>query len=126
MKVFEKRVLRESRSALGGVSRPPSERNFYLFKKENRISKLFFLNLHNGDIMTEYMKDLRAMSVAELREELEYWGWEIEYALSEDHARSFERSYDDILLLIEEKEGKDWAKRWPECVEHALEIRRAV
>ena len=32
--------------------------------------------------MTEYMKDLRAMSVAELREELSFWAWEIEYALS--------------------------------------------
>ena len=65
--------------------------------------------------MTEYMKDLRAMSVTELREELMSWAWEIEYALSEDHVRSFERWYDRILDLIEEKEGWDWAKRWPEC-----------
>ena len=67
--------------------------------------------------MTEYMKDLRAMSVAELREELSFWAWEIEYALSEDHRWWFDRMYDRVWDLIEEKEGWDWAKRWPECFE---------
>ena len=66
--------------------------------------------------MTEYMKDLRAMSVAELREELSFWAWEIEYALSEDHRRWYDRMYDRVWDLIEEKEGWDWAKRWPECM----------
>ena len=66
--------------------------------------------------MTEYMKDLRAMSVAELREELTFWAWEIEYALSEDHRRWYDRMYDRVWDFIEEKEGWDWAKRWPECM----------
>ena len=92
-----------------------------LFTTKTKL-KTVYLNLNERNIMREYAKDLRAMSVAELREELSFWAWEIEYALSEDHRRWFDRMYDRVWDLIEEKEGWDWAKRWPE----AFDQRRAL
>ena len=63
-------------------------------------------------VFSDYYKSL---SVAELREELEFMAYEIEYALSPEHEKSFSRQYDEILELIELKEGRDYAYRWPEC-----------
>ena len=64
------------------------------------------------------------LSVPELREELEFMGYEIEYALSPDHEKAFSRQYDEILDLIEIKEGRDYAYRWPECFVRESEIER--
>ena len=64
------------------------------------------------------------LSVPELREELEFMGYEIEYALSPDHEISFSRQYDEILDLIEVKEGRDYVYRWPECYVRESEIER--
>jgi len=55
------------------------------------------------------------LSVPELREELEFMKYEIEYAIDEEHEKSFSRQYSEIAHLIELKEGKDYAYRWPEC-----------
>ncbi len=64
------------------------------------------------------------LSVPELREELEFMGYEIEYALSPDHEKAFSRLYDEILDLIEIKEGRDYVYRWPECYVRESEIER--
>ena len=62
--------------------------------------------------MREYAKDLRAMSVAQLREELAYWAREIDFALSLRHELAHESMYFMVLDAIGEKEEKDYAKRW--------------
>ena len=102
----------------GGVARPPSERNFYLLKVFNiddRKLKTVFLNLIERNDMQVFSDYYKSLSVAELREELEFMAYEIEYALSPEHEKSFSRQYDEILELIELKEGRDYAYRWPEC-----------
>ena len=62
--------------------------------------------------MREYAKDLRAMSVAQLREELAYWAREIDFALSLRHELAHESMYFMFLDALDEKEEKDYAKRW--------------
>ena len=64
------------------------------------------------------------LSVPELREELEFMGYEIEYAIDEEHEKSYSRQYDEILDLIEIKEGRDYVYRWPECYVRESEIER--
>jgi hypothetical protein len=65
--------------------------------------------------MQVFRNYLKKLNLAELRQELEFMAWEIEYALSPEHEKCFSRQYDEILDLIEIKEGKDYAMRWPEC-----------
>ena len=72
--------------------------------------------------MISFSKYYKKLSVAELREELEFMAYEIEYAIDEEHEKSFSRDYDEILDLIEIKEGKDYAMRWPE----AFDLRRVL
>ena len=74
--------------------------------------KTVYLNLNERNIMREYAKDLRAMSVAQLREELAYWAREIDFALSLRHELAHESMYFMVLDAIDEKEEKDYAKRW--------------
>ena len=74
--------------------------------------KTVYLNLNERNIMREYAKDLRAMSVAELREELAYWAREIDFALSLRHELAHESMYFMVLDALDEKEEKDYAKRW--------------
>jgi len=64
------------------------------------------------------------LSVPELREELDFMKYEIEYAISDEHEKSFSRQYDEILDLIELKEGRDYGYRWPECYVRGSEIER--
>ena len=63
-------------------------------------------------LFSDYYKKL---SLAELREELEFMEYEIRGAIDEEHEESFCREYDEIAHLIEIKEGKDYAIRWPEA-----------
>jgi hypothetical protein len=95
----------------GGVARPPSERNFYLLKT-NRKLKTVYLNLNERNIMREYAKDLRAMSIPQLRQELDYWAREIDFALSLRHKLAHESMYFMVLDMIDEKEQKDYSQRW--------------
>ena len=74
--------------------------------------KTVYLNLNERYIMKEYAKDLRAMSVAQLREELSYWAREIDFALSLRHELAHESMYFMVLDALDEKEEKDYAKRW--------------
>ena len=74
--------------------------------------KTVYLNLNKRNIMREYAKDLRAMSVAQLREELAYWAREIDFALSLRHELAHESMYFMVLDALDEKEEKDYAKRW--------------
>ena len=62
--------------------------------------------------MREYEKTLQAMSIPQLREELDYWAREIDFALSLQHELSHEMRYFEILDLIDKKEKKDYSKRW--------------
>ena len=71
--------------------------------------------------MQVFRNYLKKLSVAELREELEFMAYEIEYAIDEEHEKSFSRQYDEILDLIEIKEGKDYAYRWPECFQNNMD-----
>ena len=99
----------------GGVARPPSERNFYLLKElniDNRKLKTVYLNLNERNIMREYAKDLRAMSIPQLREELDYWAREIDFALSLRHELAHESMYFMVLDMIDEKEQRDYSQRW--------------
>ena len=72
-------------------------------------------------LFSDYYKKL---SLAELREELEFMAYEIRGAIDEEHERSFSREYDEIAHLIEIKEGKDYAIRWPECFVNEYEMDR--
>jgi len=72
--------------------------------------------------MISFSKYYKKLSVAELREELEFMEYEIRGAIDEEHERSFCREYDEIAHLIEIKEGKDYAIRWPE----AFDLRRVL
>ena len=74
--------------------------------------KTVYLNFNERYIMKEYAKDLRAMSVAQLREELAYWAREIDFALSLRHELAHESMYFMVLDALDEKEEKDYAKRW--------------
>jgi hypothetical protein len=99
----------------GGVARPPSERNFYLLKVlniDNRKLKTVYLNLNERNIMREYAKDLRAMSIPQLRQELDYWAREIDFALSLRHELAHESMYFMVLDMIDEKEQRDYSQRW--------------
>ena len=99
----------------GGVARPPSERNFYLpkvFNIDNRKLKTVYLNLNERNIMREYAKDLRAMSIPQLRQELDYWAREIDFALSLRHELAHESMYFMVLDMIDEKEQRDYSQRW--------------
>ena len=71
--------------------------------------------------MQVFRNYLKKLNLAELRQELEFMAWEIEYALSPEHEKSYSRQYDDILDLIEIKEGKDYAYRWPECFQNNMD-----
>ena len=82
-----------------------------LFTTKTKL-KTVYLNLNKRNIMREYAKDLRAMSVAQLREELSYWAREIDFALSLRHELAHESMYFMVLDAIDEKEEKDYAKRW--------------
>ena len=82
-----------------------------LFTTKTKL-KTVYLNLNKRNIMREYAKDLRAMSVAQLREELSYWAREIDFALSLRHELAHESMYFMILDALDEKEEKDYAKRW--------------
>ena len=82
-----------------------------LFTTKTKL-KTVYLNLNKRNIMREYAKDLRAMSVAQLREELAYWAREIDFALSLRHEVAHESMYFMVLDAIDEKEEKDYAKRW--------------
>ena len=99
----------------GGVARPPSERNFYLLKVfniDNQKLKTVFLNLIERNIMREYAKDLRAMSIPKLRQELDYWAREIDFALSLRHELAHESRCFMVLDMIDEKEQRDYSQRW--------------
>ena len=74
--------------------------------------KTVYLNFNERYIMKEYAKHLRAMSVAQLREELAYWAREIDFALSLRHELAHESMYFMVLDALDEKEEKDYAKRW--------------
>ena len=98
-----------------GVARPPSERNFYLLKVFNiddRKLKTVFLNLIERNDMRAYQEDLRAMSIPQLREELDYWAREIDFALSLRHELAHESMYFMVLDMIDEKEQRDYSQRW--------------
>ena len=82
-----------------------------LFTTKTKL-KTVYLNFNERYIMKEYAKDLRAMSVAQLREELSYWAREIDFALSLRHELAHESMYFMVLDAIDEKEEKDYAKRW--------------
>ena len=82
-----------------------------LFTTKTKL-KTVYLNLNKRNIMREYAKDLRAMSVAQLREELSYWAREIDFALSLRHELAHESMYFMVLDALDEKEEKDYAKRW--------------
>ena len=82
-----------------------------LFTTKTKL-KTVYLNLNKRNIMREYAKDLRAMSVAQLREELSYWAREIDFALSLRHELAHESMYFMVLDAIDEKEERDYAKRW--------------
>ena len=82
-----------------------------LFTTKTKL-KTVYLNFNERYIMKEYAKDLRAMSVAQLREELAYWAREIDFALSLRHELAHESMYFMVLDAIDEKEEKDYAKRW--------------
>ena len=82
-----------------------------LFTTKTKL-KTVYLNLNKRNIMREYAKDLRAMRVAQLREELSYWAREIDFALSLRHELAHESMYFMVLDAIDEKEEKDYAKRW--------------
>ena len=82
-----------------------------LFTTKTKL-KTVYLNLNKRNIMREYAKDLRAMSVAQLREELAYWAREIDFALSLRHELAHESMYFMVLDALDEKEEKDYAKRW--------------
>ena len=99
----------------GGVARPPSERNFYflkVFNIDNRKLKTVYLNLNERNIMREYAKDLRAMSIPQLRQELDYWARGIDFALSLRHELAHESMYFMVLDMIDEKEQRDYSQRW--------------
>lgn len=72
-------------------------------------------------LFSEYYKKL---SLAELREELEFMAYEIEYAIDEEHEKSFSRQFEEISHLIEIKEGRDYTMRWPECFVRESELDR--
>ena len=95
----------------GGVARPPSERNFYLLKTKSKL-KTVFLNLIERNDMRAYQEDLRAMSIPQLREELDYWAREIDFALSLRHELAHESMYFMVLDMIDEKEQRDYSRRW--------------
>ena len=82
-----------------------------LFTTKTKL-KTVYLNFNERYIMKEYAKDLRAMSVAQLREELAYWAREIDFALSLRHELAHESMYFMVLDALDEKEEKDYAKRW--------------
>ena len=82
-----------------------------LFTTKTKL-KTVYLNFNERNIMREYAKDLRAMSVAQLREELAYWAREIDFALSLRHELAHESMYFMVLDALDEKEEKDYAKRW--------------
>ena len=82
-----------------------------LFTTKTKL-KTDYLNFNERYIMKEYAKDLRAMSVAQLREELAYWAREIDFALSLRHELAHESMYFMVLDALDEKEEKDYAKRW--------------
>ena len=82
-----------------------------LFTTKTKL-KTVYLNFNERYIMKEYAKDLRAMSVAQLREELAYWAREIDFALSLRHELAHESMYFMVLDVLYEKEDKDYAKRW--------------
>ena len=82
-----------------------------LFTTKTKL-KTVYLNFNERYIMREYAKDLRAMSVAQLREELAYWAREIDFALSLRHELAHESMYFMVLDALDEKEEKDYAKRW--------------
>ena len=62
--------------------------------------------------MREYAKDLRAMSIPQLRQELDYWAREIDFALSLRQELAHESMYFMVLDMIDEKEQRDYSKRW--------------
>ena len=62
--------------------------------------------------MREYAKDLRAMSIPQLRQELDYWAREIDFALSLRHELAHQSMYFMVLDMIDEKEQKDYSQRW--------------
>ena len=62
--------------------------------------------------MKEYAKALRAMSIHQLRQELDYWAREIDFALSLRHELAHESMYFMVLDMIDEKEQKDYSQRW--------------
>ena len=62
--------------------------------------------------MREYAKDLRAMSIPQLRQELDYWAREIDFALSLKHELAHQSMYFMVLDMIDEKEQKDYSQRW--------------
>ena len=82
-----------------------------LFTTKTKL-KTVYLNFNERYIMKEYAKDLRAMSVVQLREELAYWAREIDFALSLRHELAHESMYFMVLDALDEKEEKDYAKRW--------------
>ena len=82
-----------------------------LFTTKTKL-KTVYLNFNERYIMREYAKDLRAMSIPQLREELDYWAREIDFALSLRHELAHESMYFMVLDMIDEKEQRDYSQRW--------------
>ena len=74
--------------------------------------KTAFSHLNERNDMRVYQEDLRAMSIPQLREELDYWAREIDFALSLRHELAHESMYFMVLDMIDEKEQRDYSQRW--------------
>ena len=62
--------------------------------------------------MRIYEENLRAMSIPQLRQELDYWAREIDFALSLRYELAYESMYFMVLDMIDEKEQRDYSQRW--------------
>ena len=92
-----------------GAVRPPSERNFIYHETEtqNCLSQL-----QRKVYYERICERPTGNGVAQLREELAYWAREIDFALSLRHELAHESMYFMVLDALDEKEEKDYAKRW--------------
>ena len=82
-----------------------------LFTTKTKL-KTVYLNLNKRNIMRTYEENLRAMSIPQLRQELDYWAREIDFALSLRYELAYESMYFMVLDMIDEKEQKDYSQRW--------------